>query len=700
MGLCRNVRVTTQPFFQKAMKRLILSLFVILNCLSSSASLEEVRSAIRNEYLSSTPSPQTAVWAKSLNRNGQWRDIDYTDRSRALWQLERHLDRLIDMALAYEQAPDKNKKTYQAIVRGLGNWFDNGYRNSNWWYTKIGIPRRMLSLAYILDSDLPPALHDSIANAISIIDSDDFPARPGGDRIQVLSNHAKVLVWKRDFAGATALFRKIEEEARIAPFEEIMYDAAGGPAGRNTYMPAGRGVQADMTFHHRGDRINSTLSYGMELPEFFSYWAALLRNTDCRFDARRTHFVIDYYLDAVCRHLVAGRYAEPSIMNRELARPGEGIFSPHLANQLLSISDGYRADELQHFADVQAGKAIHSASYAHHFWQSDYFVFSRPNFQTAVRIHSMRNANSEAAHNSEGLRNHFRGDGACMLSVTGREYADMAPLTDFRMIPGTTTPMIAYEPLSAWGSVHILDNPTRFAGAVCDSLYGAVAFDFISPRSDLRARKAWFFFDNEYLCLGSAVCASGSDSIVTTVEQCLSPSATLQHSGDWFFHAGSGYHIIDGNAEGSVTHRRGTWRNCVDHVDYIDDPMEADVFSLAIHHGIAPRNATYAYAVVPGTDRPAAHGFRILANTPEVQAVANTDGSIVYIVFYEKGEIDTPAGRYGAQQPCMMMLRNGKLRVADPARRYYLLKIATPQGDKEIQIPTNSLAGTSVEVAF
>ena len=683
------------------MRRLILSIittFAVIH--AAGATLDGVRDAIRAEYLSVPPSAQSPGWVSAIGRDGRWPDIDYSDGSRSLWQLEKHLDRLVDMALAYEQGPKKDKKTYRAVVNGLSHWFGAGYRNSNWWYGKIGVPRRMLALAYILDNDLPSALRDSVDRSLSAIDSEDFPARPGGDRIQVLGNHAKVLVWRRDYKDAASIFRKIENEARIAPLEEIMYDATGGPAVRNTYMPAGRGVQADMTFHHRGGRVNSTLTYGMELPQFFSYWAALLRDTECRFDSTGVNFVIDYYLDAVCRHLVAGRYAEPSIMNREIARPGEGVITPRLAEKLLSVSDGYRSGELRHFADVQAGKATHQASYAHHFWQSDYFVFSRPEFQTAVRIHSERNANSEAAHNSEGIRNHFRGDGACMLSVTGREYADMAPVMDFRMIPGATTPMIPYEPLEAWGSVHILDNPTRFAGAVTDSLYGAVAFDFISPRSDLRARKAWFFFDHEYLCMGSGISSTSPDSIVTTVEQCLSPDASMSRNGDWYFHAGSGYHIIDGQAYGSVTHRHGAWNNCVANVEYADNQMDADVFSLAIPHGVAPAQASYAYAVVPGAQKPAGHSFRILANTPSVQAVAGNDGSLIYIVFYEKGYVDTPAGRFGAGQPCMMMIRDGHLRVSDPARRHYLLRISTPGGDREVLVPTNEKAGCSVDAVI
>ncbi|MDE6160811.1 MAG: hypothetical protein K2F77_04050, partial [Muribaculaceae bacterium] len=233
-----------------------------------------------------------------------------------------------------------------------------------------------------------------------------------------------------------------------------------------------------------------------------------------------------------------------------------------------------------------------------------------------------------------------------------------------------------------------------------DSLYGAVGFDFTSPRpGSLRARKSWFFFDNEYLCLGSGISAESPDSIVTTIEQCLSPSGVMStHGGGWYFHSGSAYHVIEGKPVASIDRRSGTWRNCVDNVEYVDERTDADVFSLSIGHGVRPADARYAYAVVPGATEPVAHKFHILAHANDIHAVASDDGSIIYMVFYAPGEVDTPAGRFGAEQPCMLMLRDGRLLAADPTRDSYLLKLTTPSGQREVLVPTGLLGGTPVEV--
>lgn len=643
------------------MRKFILIIFFIVSVFRGvGKSLEDVRTAVGNEYRNAGASVDADFPAANMAPDGKWSDIDYQDNSTSLWQLEKHLDRLVGMSVALKGDRDSSPEIYDAVIRGLRQWFGGNYHNANWWYAKIGVPRRMLALAYLLDGMLPPDIEDEISRALDAIDSDDYPARPGGDRIQVLSNHAKVLLWRRDYDGVAKIFKKIEEEARIAPNEETMYDAGGGLAVRNDWRPSGRGVQKDMSFHHRGDRVDSTLSYGLELPEFFIYWARLLKDTDWAFSQDAVNFIVDYYLDGVSRHLVAGRYAEPSIMNRELSRPGSGEMTPHLAGGLLEICAGYRQPELTEALDVLYGKREFSGSYAANFIESGYFAFARPEFQTAVRYHSRRNANQEAPHNREGIRNHFRGDGACMLSVTGKEYSDIAPVFDFRMIPGATTPLVPYDSIEAWGDVQVLNPPVQFAGAVADSIYGAVAFDFVSSRGDLKARKGYFFFDDEYVCLGSGINSTSPYDIVTTIEQCLSPDGEFKEESGWVSHAGNSYHIIQGNALADMASRKGSWSNCMENAGHADLEAEGNVFTLCIDHGVSPQETSYAYAVCPGVSGSRPHSFDILANNADIQSVASKDGKLIYVIFYEPGTLDTPFGSFSSDQSGIMMIREGK----------------------------------------
>jgi len=63
---------------------------------------------------------------------------------------------------------------------------------------------------------------------------------------------------------------------------------------------------------------------------------------------------------------------------------------------------------------------------------------------------------------------------------------------------------------------------TEFVGAVNDGEYGAVAFDFISPHDFTRAKKGWFFFDDEYVCMGAGIeTPTRALSVVSTVNQTL-----------------------------------------------------------------------------------------------------------------------------------------------------------------------------------
>jgi chondroitin AC lyase len=124
----------------------------------------------------------------------------------------------------------------------------------------------------------------------------------------------------------------------------------------------------------------------------------------------------------------------------------------------------------------------------------------------------------EQPYNSEGLLNHHRGDGTNHISRTGDEYYDMAPVFDFQKIPGTT--VMQKPSLPPPEEIQKL-GLTEFVGAVTDGEYGAVGFDFKSPHDPLCARKSWFFFDQEYVCLGSGISTRQDLPVVTTLNQCL-----------------------------------------------------------------------------------------------------------------------------------------------------------------------------------
>ena len=71
------------------------------------------------------------------------------------------------------------------------------------------------------------------------------------------------------------------------------------------------------------------------------------------------------------------------------------------------------------------------------------------------------------------------------------------------------------------------------------------------------------------------------------------------------------------------------------------EPITRSYFTLWLDHGKSPKDATYAYVLLPGRDAAAtaafaaAPGVEILANTPQVQAARNTKEGVTGFSFWE-----------------------------------------------------------------
>ena len=615
----------------------------------------------------------------TLRSDGTWPGIDYEDVRREAFQHVEHLSNMLLMSRTYKTKGSSltgRKDLKNAINLSLNYWLAHDFICDNWWNNEIGTPDVITAILLILDKELSKEQVEKALAVTARSHIDAQGARQSGDRIKIAGIQAKNMLFKRDVATFEMLVKVIEGEIRFVPTDQ-------------------RGMQYDYSFHHRDDHVNNTLSYGLGYADAFVEWTTYLGGTRYQLSEPAVKQLVDYYLDGICKQMVYGKYPDPSTANRDISRPGHGgPMGATTPERLLAATD-YRKKELQDIVNIRNDRAQSTLSFGKFFWLSEYYVHQRPGYFTSVRMFSNRNANMEVPYNSEGLTNHHRGDGTNYISVTGTEYYDLTPVNDWQKIPGAT--IIQKSSLPGENEIQkygVMD----FAGAVTDGMYGAVAFDFISPHDPLRARKAWFFFDSEYVCLGAGIRSQGNNPVVTTVNQCLKQGGVFYCATGgtrqtmtqdaiendrigWVYHDRVGY-IFPEPANVRITSgtATGSWFTSNHQTNIPKEEVSMDVFKLWIEHGARVNDGTYQYIVMPGTsEEQVAVACRtpavtILSNTPEMQAVWHNTLNILQVVCYKNGTLQLSGGyKLTMDSPGILMARFGdrgaEVSVADPTRK-------------------------------
>ncbi|GHT28367.1 chloramphenicol resistance protein [Bacteroidia bacterium] len=644
----------------------------------------------------------------SLKPDGSWPGIDYVDTSRIAFQHTRHLTNLSQMSLAYKKKESKlksNKELKKAISLSLDFWLKHDFICENWWNNEIGTPMALTSVLLIMDTDLTKEQINKTSAITFRANINAWGARPGGDRIKIIGIQAKNALYKRDIAQFEMLIKEIESEIKFVSNTE-------------------RGMQQDYSFHHRTDRVNNTLSYGADYAEAFAEWAAKVAGTRYQFSEKSLQHLTDYYLDGMCKQMAFGKFAAPGTDNRDIARPKSRLFgNAHIAERLLA-SSSYRKSELQEIIDLSKNNAKPSLSHSTFFWQSEHYAHQRPNYYTTVRMFSTRNMNMEEPYNGEGITNHHRGDGTNYLSLTGAEYLNLAPVNDWQKIPGTT---ILQKPSLPPENQIQKAGAMEFVGAVTDGLYGAVGFDFISPHNPLKARKAWFFFDDEYVCLGAGINSETNNIAVTTLNQCFLNGNVVVSAGgnkqtlakgehaltdmNWVFHDSVGY-LFPHSTQVVLSNQAqtGSWHIVNRQTSSSKEELRKDVFKLYINHGTQAKNASYQYIVMPATSRQAVETASQnpqvdIVNTPSVQAVWHRNLQILQAVFYKNGRIDAGGLQVATDEPCIVMVKTdgGKIKeisVADPLRKLDKIHLSVNNAKVSIDLPQGMFAGKSATIKF
>lgn len=695
---------------------IVISVLVVVSADAKPDDFEIVKERVVAELLkTSIDDDRAETIINKMNEDGSFQDINYTDLSRTAGFPQRnHTYNLVYLAKAYKSKTSsfyKSKKLKKHITNGFKYWVDNDFVGDNWHNNQISTPTNLVNLMLIMGEELPKDLVEKGQPIIGRAHMKASGARPSGDRIVIAGILAKNLLFIDDREEFDHIIELIEGEVKFS-------------TGK-------RGMQHDYSFHHRTDRVNNTTSYGYgKYANAFGEWSYYVAHTKYAFSVEKINHLVDYYLDGIYKQMVYGVYADISVKNRSISHKAR--FEPHsiLEIERLLQSTDYRKDELEEIISLRKGEATPSRSFSKFFWQTEHFVVQRPDFYTTVRMYSTRNRNMEVPYNGPGKTTHHRADGTNYVMLKGDEYHNIWPVYDWQKISGTT---IMQKP-ELYGPDEIQkDGLTDFVGAVTDGLYGAVAFDFRSPHDMLKAKKSWFFFDEEYVCLGTDINSRPRLPVVTTINQVLLKSdVTIMQDGkievlpqgsrelehvSWVHQDKIGY-ILPEPTGISISNQaeEGRWSDITDQKNISEEIVNEEVFMLGFNHGNRPDNASYQYIVVPnvstkelietaGNNR----SIEILSNTSAIQAVKSNKLGISQLAFYKAGEVEISEDykvSMDSQGMAMLKMKGSRieeLTVSDPSRKLSRMMITVPgiynpSGDNIVAYPNNDQNNTLILV--
>lgn len=657
--------------------------------------------------------------------NKYFTDINYSAQDQTNWFPITHLDRVKQIVFAYTMEGSKyygDETIYTRINDMMQYWYDVDPRSTNAYMQQMGCPLRVGMLMILMRSGnktLTTTLENLLIARMVSIGGD--PAQSGsfgtGANKTEIATH---WVYRGCLTKNKTVFEKGVTQA-FMPLE----------------LTTGEGFQHDDSYMQHGPQLYIG-GYGNVIAQAVCNLAQYLVGTnyalaDDKFDLL-SGFLRKTYLRAI-----RGKYYLFNSAGRSLSRPNGSSQSFASVLEDVKAVDSANAEEYEAAIKRLTGKEPASyglVPYHAHHWRSDYTLHQRPGYTIDVRMVSTKTYRNENG-NGENIRGYFLSDGATDIALDGDEYVNLFPVWDWGRIPGTTTPALATTSIpqpAQWGTY----GSSTFVGGVSDGTYGVSAYsltDYTYASINTEAKKSWFFFDDEVVCLGTGIKSTAATQINTTLNQChlvgditlikkdetkeVVPATTKGNTNydnnlSWAIHNNVGYYLPEGgNIQLSNQTQTGSWY--LINTSQSSTSISKDVFKMWFNHGVKPTNDSYVYYIVPNmtADKVADYdtdNIEIISNTESIQAVKHKGLDIIGIVFYGPATFT-----YGdnvsikAARPCVVMVHNidqpeVKIHIADPARSFasisLILDLPGIENTKELvcTLPTETAyAGSSRE---
>ena len=620
----------------------------------------------------------------TMTSGGNWTDINYASVSMTEWPARIHLERLLLLSTAYvnpRSGSYASREIFDGIVRGLEWWNRNRPTSRNWWYQWVEVPQKVGLILILMR-------HGSEA----------IPKQLETDLLETMRNTAGD---PEESGSKGSAANKIDVALHWIYRGVLTQDGTVLEKGfRNIYQPItrtlGEGIQYDYSYLQHGPQLYIG-GYGEVLLEKVSWAAAAAMGTEYALPEEKreilSKFVLDTYLPAI-----AGRWILGNVAGRQIARKGALDKTP-LIPTLERMKRLDAADSLRYGEAIAGIGSSRPGPYGNpcrfrHFWAADYTLSSMDCGQFDVRMVSRRTFRSENG-NGENLLGYFLSDGATFITVDGDEYRDVFPLWDWSSISGTTAPHLPKDSIPVpreWGVPGSVD----FAGGVEGERCGLTAYRYADSHPSVRSRalKSWFFCRDEVVCIGSALASESGYPLKTTVNQTRARGGVYYQTGgtvdslaagqslaerqpEWVWHNRVGYRF-PWKSRIAMSNRpaSGDWREI--NRGTPSETVTDTLFTLAVDHGVKPRQERYAYVVIRNipleemTSRDSEE-LEILQADTCLHAIHDRRSDSWGFAFFAAGRYASDRLEIAVDTPCLILLERS------PETGRYAMSIASPE---------------------
>jgi hyaluronate lyase len=629
------------------------------------------------------PAVASAVGKLGSLANSYWSTMQKSPTRDFLWvdlaspadtgHITESYGRLKTMALAYATPGSSlkgNASLKSDIVGGLDWMYARRYNektpmHDEWFHLEIGAPAELVDTTALMFDDLSAAQVANYMRAVERFTPSATKQAPGGTP---WSFTAANRMWKIHIVTIRGII--VKDGAKLAAARDAFSELF-------IYVKHGDGFYADGSFiQHRGHPY--TGGYGASLLGRLAPVLALLNGPNRESASGSTWKVTDPNIANLYRLVFTA--LEPVIyrggvmamvQGREISRKSasEHVIGHGMMQNILLISqfapeaDASRmrsmlkywagADTVLDFAETASlglkgavrqlmadptvkprGELIGNFVFA----GMDRVVHLAPGFGLGLSMSSRRVFTYESIH-GENVSGWHTGEGMLYLYNSDLTQFDDGfwPTVDPRRLPGTTIDAgQVREPASGQSEA----PATTWVGGASLGAYGAAGMQLRAWGSTLTARKSWFMFDREVVCLGSDIRSGDSRPIETVVENRLlhggdctltvdgtrkpgapgwsetMPDVTWAHLAGPTEGADIGYFFpAPVRLHGLREERSGVWNETT-------KTVYRDYLTLCLSHGTNPAGATYAYVLLPGYSAAQVSDY---ARRPRVEILANSD---------------------------------------------------------------------------